>query len=218
MVSDATIATVASTIKGVVNRGTLNWSGSNTTYTVSAGYYTGGTLDSRTSYNNGYSTGRTQGRTDVKNSPNSYSLYTKAQYDTNYTNGYNAGSNVPIYAIGHYAISPASKTTYYVPNGSLNYCSSNMSISGNKVVVAKSGKYRIIILCAWTGSAVSNAWAKLYINGTNNRSLGFNGHSAFSSCTSVDISLSAGNTIQIRTGKSGGSSDIMIHYAVLKIG
>ena len=76
-------------IKGVANRGTLNWSGSNTTYTVSAGYYTGGTLDSRPSYNNG----RTQGQTDVKNSPNSYGLYTKSQYDSNWNNGYNAGKN-----------------------------------------------------------------------------------------------------------------------------
>ena len=85
------MSSVADKIKAVVNRGNLNWSGSNTTYSVSAGYYTGGTLDSRTSYNNGYSAGRTQGQNDVKNSPNSYSLYTKSQYDTNYNNGYNAG-------------------------------------------------------------------------------------------------------------------------------
>lgn len=39
------------------NRGNLNWSGSNTTYSVPAGYYSGGTLDSRTSYNNGYNSG-----------------------------------------------------------------------------------------------------------------------------------------------------------------
>ncbi len=41
------------------NRGALNWSGSNTTYTVPAGYYSGGTLDSRPSYTNGYNAGRT---------------------------------------------------------------------------------------------------------------------------------------------------------------
>lgn len=35
------------------NRGTLNWSGNNTTYSVPAGYYSGGTLDSRASYNAG---------------------------------------------------------------------------------------------------------------------------------------------------------------------
>ena len=87
MASETTIATVADKIKAVVNRGTLNWSGNNTTASVSAGYYTGGTLDSRPSYNSG----RSQGQNDVKNSPNSYSLYTKSQYDSNYNNGYKAG-------------------------------------------------------------------------------------------------------------------------------
>lgn len=67
----------------MANRGTLNWSGINTTKSVDAGYYSGGILDSRPSYNSG----RTQGQNDVKNSPNSYSLYTKAQYDANYNNG-----------------------------------------------------------------------------------------------------------------------------------
>ena len=43
------------------NRGNLNWSGSNTTYSVPAGYYSGGTLDSRTSYNNGYNSGYSAG-------------------------------------------------------------------------------------------------------------------------------------------------------------
>lgn len=51
------------------NRGNLNWSGSNTTYSVPAGWYSGGTLDSRGSYNNGYSAGNSAG----------------------YNNGYNAG-------------------------------------------------------------------------------------------------------------------------------
>ena len=42
----------------MANRGKLNWSGSNTTYSVPAGYYSGGTLDSRTSYNNGVNAGK----------------------------------------------------------------------------------------------------------------------------------------------------------------
>ena len=71
----------------MVNRGTLNWSGNNTTASVSAGYYTGGTLDSRPSYNSG----RSQGQSDVTSNPNSYSLYTKAQYDANYSSGWNNG-------------------------------------------------------------------------------------------------------------------------------
>ena len=85
--SDAAIASVADTINGVANRGNLNWSGNNTTASVSAGYYTGGTLDSRPSYNSG----RSQGQSDVTSSPNSYSLYTKAQYDANYSSGWNNG-------------------------------------------------------------------------------------------------------------------------------
>lgn len=52
---------------------------------------TGTGADNTTNYNNGYSAGRTQGQNDVKNSPNSYSLYTKTQYDANYSSGYNAG-------------------------------------------------------------------------------------------------------------------------------
>lgn len=52
---------------------------------------TGNGGDNTANYNSGYSAGRTQGRSDVTNSPNSYSLYTKAQYDANYTGGYNAG-------------------------------------------------------------------------------------------------------------------------------
>ena len=44
-------------------------------------------------YNNGYSAGRTQGQNDVKNSPNSYGLYSKSQYDSNWSNGYNSGKD-----------------------------------------------------------------------------------------------------------------------------
>ena len=50
------------------NRGNLNWSGSNTTYSVPAGYYSGGTLDSRTSYNNGYNAGNSAGQIAKRNS------------------------------------------------------------------------------------------------------------------------------------------------------
>lgn len=52
------------------NRGTLNWSSSNTTKTVSAGYYSGGTLDSRPSYTAGYNAGKSAGQSDVAGSYN----------------------------------------------------------------------------------------------------------------------------------------------------
>ncbi len=57
------------------NKGTLNWSGSNTTYSVPAGYYSGGTLDSRPSYNAGVAAA------DNRTNTNS----------ANYKAGYNAG-------------------------------------------------------------------------------------------------------------------------------
>ncbi len=47
-------------------------------------------------YEEGYTDGRIQGQTDVKSSPNSYSLYTKSQYDANYNNGYNAGKSAGV--------------------------------------------------------------------------------------------------------------------------
>ena len=45
----------------MANKGNLNWSGSNTTYSVPAGYYSGGTLDSRPSYNAGVAAGKVTG-------------------------------------------------------------------------------------------------------------------------------------------------------------
>ena len=71
-------------IKGTMsNRGTLNWSSSNTTYNVPAGYYSGGTLDSRPSYNAGYSAGNSAG----------YNSGYSAGNSAGYNNGYNAGVN-----------------------------------------------------------------------------------------------------------------------------
>ena len=52
----------------MANRGNLNWSPSgSSSYSVPAGYYSGGTLDSRTSYNNGYNAGRSAGTTEKRN-------------------------------------------------------------------------------------------------------------------------------------------------------
>ena len=38
-----------------------------------------------------YNNGRSQGRSDVTSNPNGYGLYTKSQYDSNWSNGYNSG-------------------------------------------------------------------------------------------------------------------------------
>ena len=60
------------------NRGNLNWKPSNgTTYTVPAGYYSGGTLDSTSAYNNGYNSGYDKGKTDG--------------YNQGYNDGFEAG-------------------------------------------------------------------------------------------------------------------------------
>ena len=88
------------------NRGALNWSGSNTTYPVPAGYYSGGTLDSRPSYNAGV--------TAADNRANANS--------TNYKTGYNAGvavadnrtnTNSANYKAGYNAGVAAGKSTQY---------------------------------------------------------------------------------------------------------
>ena len=79
LTANTPLADVAAKIAAVVNRSTLNWSGSNTTFAVPAGYYPGGTLDSRPSYNNGYNAGVTA----ADNRANANSV--------NYKAGYNAG-------------------------------------------------------------------------------------------------------------------------------
>ena len=75
-----TWAQIVAKIKSIANRGVLNWSGSNTTFAVPAGYYPGGTLDSRPSYNSGYNAGVTAA--DNRANVNS----------ANYKAGYNAGA------------------------------------------------------------------------------------------------------------------------------
>lgn len=75
------------------NHGALNWNpGDSTSYTVPAGYYSGGILNSSTSYsngyNNGYNTGYPKGVTDADNRANPDCV----NYQTGYNNGYGAGA------------------------------------------------------------------------------------------------------------------------------
>lgn len=72
--------------KGDVTLSTTGASG-NVVLSTEVGYYTQITVNQTPAYN----AGRTQGQTDVKNSPNTYGVYSKAQYDGNYTSGVNAG-------------------------------------------------------------------------------------------------------------------------------
>lgn len=75
------------------NRGALNWNPVNSTsYTVPAGYYSGGTLNSSSAYsngyNNGYNTGYPKGVADADNRANPGCV----NYQTGYNNGYGAGA------------------------------------------------------------------------------------------------------------------------------
>ena len=110
---------VVSKITGVVNRGTLNWSGSNTTYVLSSGYYTGGTLDSRPSYTNGYNTGVSAADNRVNTS--------SASYSSGYNNGYSAG-NTAGYNNGYNAGVNAGKGALSI---GVAWCNSTYGISGS---------------------------------------------------------------------------------------
>ena len=90
-------------------------------------------VDATGVYNNGYNSGRTQGQNDVKNNPNSYSLYTKSQYDANWSNGYNNGrSNIKITS-GSYS---STSRKYFTINGSnANRAYGTINPGGNPMAV-----------------------------------------------------------------------------------
>ena len=87
----------------MANRGNLNWSGSNTTYSVPSGYYSGGTLDSRTSYNNGYNAGVSSGQSsrNLAQRLNSVGRKTPDNYQLSYSLGANTGSQYAITTMVH---------------------------------------------------------------------------------------------------------------------
>lgn len=89
---------------------------------------------------NKYSAGRRQGRSDVTSSPNSYGLYTKSQYDSNYSTGQANGSNS--------AKSNGSKSAIWLirnnsPASLLCYDGNYFTASGNTVYCKESGSYLI---------------------------------------------------------------------------
>ena len=141
---------------------------------------------------NRYNVGRTQGRSDVTGSPNSYSLYTKSQYDSNYTSGYNAGVSATENkggncAIWLYGASSSLKGLYYDEN-----C---FSRSGNTLYIKKSGTYYIATTGYTTGSNVN-------VNG-NNRYVG--DISAYNGGYSVYLSQGQYITSNMTTSSSGGA-------------
>lgn len=133
-----TWAQIIAKIKEVINRGTLNWSASNTTYSVPAGYYPGGTLDSRPSYTNGYNAGVTA----ADNRANANSV--------NYKTGYNAGvaagkASVTSNTVGftHVAVNSGGGTnidyTIQIPSGSKSCIITAVTSNGNKTHMLVNG-------------------------------------------------------------------------------
>ena len=128
-------------IKAIVNRGTLNWSGSNTTYSVPAGYYSGGNLDSRPSYNNGYNAGvaAADGRVNTGSA--------------SYTSGYNAGVNA-----GKNTMASTLVCVYGYANNA----------DSTKTYTASSAGYYLAITCAaGTGNANQNRSVSISTNGSS---------------------------------------------------
>ena len=114
----------------MANRGNLNWSGSNTTYSVPAGYYSGGTLDSRTSYNNGYNSGVNAGRnTGITINSLSYCYTSNA-------GGNNKGEtrNFSVPSAGNYMV-------IIVSNGTNNAANKSSSVNVNNGTVRSNVAY-----------------------------------------------------------------------------
>ena len=88
-------ASVENGVGTMPNRGTLNWTpGNGTTASVAAGYYSGGTLDSRTAYN--------QGVSDADGRTNTSSANYKAGYNSGYAKG-KADGDIKHHIIVEYA-------------------------------------------------------------------------------------------------------------------
>lgn len=174
------------------NRGELNWSEINTTKSVDAGYYSDGTLDSRPSYNSG----RTQGQNDVKNSPNSYNLYTKAQYDANYNNGYSAGESDIKKGISHVQISGKS--------GGASTVNSN-------TVTVPSGKTKAYVCVAVSNPNLKNTYVVLngsQVSWTEDFTSGVHYYFAL-------LSVSSGNTIYVHSQRADTSKGVDIAGKVI---
>ena len=135
------------------NRGNLNWKpGNGTTYTVPAGYYSGGTLDSSDAYNSGYNAGYNAGTAQAKvkkvylgtcSNTATYNL-TGYQGWQNFTN-----DNFSTVTVGiNVAAGPWDTITLYNQSYSLSYNQSNGILTvrspraGREISVANDGNRR----------------------------------------------------------------------------
>ncbi len=147
----------------MANRGKLNWNpSSSTTYTVPAGYYSGGTISSSNAYSKGV--------TDADNRANTNSTNYKTGYNSGYGAGLNAGStysyvyqNSGNFSTGYNYSTTLSAGTYLVivygnrgQNGitSANY--PGIGISGGNATLIASSEVAVI------GRAYSNISTRIY--------------------------------------------------------
>ncbi|MBO5478232.1 MAG: hypothetical protein J6A04_00650 [Clostridia bacterium] len=166
----------------MANRGALNWNPtSSTTYTVPAGYYSGGTLNSAGAYSKGVTDGRV-------------GYYTKAQYDANYTNGYNAGYNAG-YDVGKTAnqiVYLGTGTSFDVSSytGFENFTSENFIVGGLSAPDTLTSRYT-----TGAGNVEDRAAAR-----------GFSIQKNYNNTTGILTLSGTSQTVQIHKNSSGYSS------------
>ena len=148
--SNGTQVGLTGTIK---NNGTLNWSGSNTTYNVPAGYYNGGTLDSRPSYNNGYNAGVTAA--DNRANPNS------TNYQTGYNAGYGAGNSAG-YNNGYNAGVAAGRS---LKSTTVSVTSSSSKISYTQGNQSTTSQYYVAVTLNFTHQICGLYWSRADVSG-----------------------------------------------------
>ena len=143
----------------MANRGNLNWNpSSSATYTVPAGYYSGGTISSSNAYSKGV--------TDADNRANANSV--------NYKTGYNAGYNEGKY--GKYNLASETKRGTYTLNTANNWGSDSITFnfSGNVAGVRSfsqtaASAYCYLVSISISGSTVTLTFAHAHgINSSTN--------------------------------------------------
>ena len=147
----------------MANRGNLNWNpSSSTTYTVPAGFYSGGTISSSNAYSKGV--------TDADNRANINSTNYKTGYNSGYGAGLNAGStysyvyqNSGNFSTGYNYSTTLSAGTYLVivygnrgQNGITNANYPGIGISGGNATLIASSEVAVI------GRAYSNISTRIY--------------------------------------------------------
>ncbi len=150
----------------MANRGALNWNpGSSTSYTVPAGYYSGGTISTSNAYNAGV--------TAADNRVNSNST----NYKTGYNNGYSAGQNA--------GVDRGISVTHYSQGKN---CDNASSADSTKTVNVSAGTY-IAIISYNTGSYGSS-----YDSSKLNVTLTQSGGSVISNFSGGDLRASGYNS------------------------